>query len=339
MNSSNTTPYPPIVIVMPCFNEADCLPLSIDDLCRRLKPDLGEIGGDWGLLLVDDGSADETWEVIQCLCSNRSGARGIRLSENVGQQAATLSGYHVADSDWVVSMDSDLQDPPESIVDMLEVRDQGYSVIVGHRRTRHVDSPMKRLTAWGFYCTAQALGVSRKAMQSSEFRLMSRGAAATLTETSKVPLFNRFAIFELGYSIASVEFDRTTRIAGETKYTIAKMISLARQAVWGSRTAVTRIASACIGLQVFMSAWLIMAVALQSNIRWLAIALSLQLLILTWFLTSIALVIYRSVRPLPLYQIAERCGDWCPNTHPARAQAESTPASIAHANRQPTVTG
>ncbi len=92
------------------------------------------------------------------------------------------------------------------------------------------------------------------------------------------------------------------------------------------------------GLQVFLCACSIVAVVLQSSIESVAIAVSLQVLVLGWFLSSIAIVVYQSVRPSPLYQIAERCGDWCQTTHSARAQTDSKPVSITRSDRRPAVT-
>lgn len=292
---------------MPCFNEADCIAFSFQELCRRLHPLLGSIGEAWGLLLVDDGSTDETWEQIRKISESAVGIRGVRISQNVGQQAALLCGYQHADADWIVSMDCDLQEPPEAILEMFEYRTRGYEIVVSHRCRRDTDGLLKRLTAWCFYCIAGCLGIDTRALQSSELRMMSRGASECLIHAAKPPLFHRFTIFELGYPIATVSCQRACRIAGETKYTLTKMARLSWDAIWGSRTAVKRLAWMSIAIQAMLSLVAAFLVGIEAA-AWAVMVISLQMLLLIGFVTSISVVIYLSVRPMPIYQVSQRCG-------------------------------
>ena len=310
MNELNLDRSHQLVIAMPCFNEAGCLLPMFTELCQRLMPLIGIIGEKWGLLLVDDGSTDSTWSVINRLCEMNPGVRGIRLSKNMGQQAAVLCAYCSADADWVVTMDADLQDRPEAIAEMIKLNQQGYQIVVGRRKARDTDSLMKRFTAWGFYRLMQMLGIDKSALQSSEFRLLTREAIDAMISATREPIFHRFTVFELGYHVATVDFDRSSRIAGETKYSLLMMLRLANQAVWGSRTAIVRIMAICLGLECLMTLGVLLASFLEMRMPTPPVAISLQILVASGFLMPLNVVCYRSIRTVPLFQVAERSGSW-----------------------------
>jgi dolichol-phosphate mannosyltransferase len=223
-----------LTVVVPCLNEASCLEglvARISTVIAQMSPSLDD---QWQLLLVDDGSTDRTWQTIEVLCSQHRFLSGVRIGENVGQQAALLCGYHYAVGEWVLTLDADLQDPPETLLEMWAKRSGESQVMVGRRMDRSVDGPLKRITATGFYCVMQILGMPRGAMHAGEFRLISRQATDALIAAARPPLFHRLTILELGFPVVFVEYTRASRISGVTKFTFRRMLGLAWCAMWSS---------------------------------------------------------------------------------------------------------
>lgn len=298
-----------ITVVIPCFNEAVCLVGMLDELWVQMESVQAATRIEYDVILVDDGSLDDTWRIIEEQCSRCTQLSGIRLRVNAGQQAALLCGYTHAQGDWVLTLDADLQDPPAVLADMLRLTYDEAEIVIGRRRSREFDTPLKRLTAFGFYRMMQVLGVSVETMQAGDFRLMSRAAVGALVSTSRVPLFHRFKVFDLGFPIASVEYDRGMRLAGDTKYSYRKMIELAFQAAWSSRQARRRLAAICVLVQI-ASVFLITSLAIVLGNLWPALAAgSLQLAALAVFLVPAVCFIWERSENVPCFQVAQRCGN------------------------------
>ncbi len=304
---SSTISFGKITFVIPCYNEAKCLVGMLRELRVHILNLQAQWEFDYEIILVDDGSTDATWKLIEHESLGQTKLKGIRLLNNAGQQAALLCGYSHSRGDWVLTLDADLQDPPEVLADMLRAVQSGAEIVIARRKSRNIDSPLKRLTAFGFYRLMQLLGVSSEAMQAGDFRLMSRSAVDTLVKTSRPPLFHRFKVFELELPTVSVEYERAPRLAGDTKYSYRKMLVLAVQAAWSTRQTRRRLRVFCLAAQILIVSC-VLAVAWQGGSLWAAgILAGLQLVLLCILLVPAVGYITASLGGSPCFCVAQRC--------------------------------
>ena len=186
------------------------------------------------ILFVDDGSSDKTWNVIETLHENDSTLfHGVKLAHNRGHQNALFAGLMQAYSlevDAVVSMDADLQDDPDAIDGMVREYLQGAEIVYGVRDNRDTDTAFKRGTAHAFYSLMKWLG-TETVPDHADYRLMSRAALAALSQYKESNLFLRGLVPSLGFKTAKVYYKRGTRVAGESKYPLKKMVSFAIEGV------------------------------------------------------------------------------------------------------------
>ncbi|CAN7483624.1 glycosyltransferase family 2 protein [Knoellia sp. LjRoot47] len=227
-------------IVIPMFNEEAVLPLLVD----RLRPLADGLGTAYEVVAVDDGSTDATPVVLERLRREWPQVRIVRLRANAGHQAAISAGLHRARGDYVVTLDADLQDPPEVIAEMLRIaREDHVDVVYGVREDRSTDTAFKRLSARLFYRTIRRLGAIDAPVDAGDYRLMSR---ATVDAVNSLPEHNRvlrFVVPGLGFPSASVGYTREVRAAGTSKYPLAKMIRLSLDSVTGFSHAPLRFAT------------------------------------------------------------------------------------------------
>ena len=215
-------------LVVPCYNEEEALPLTAPRLAR-LMDDLiarGKVASDSNIWLVDDGSKDDTWTLIESLTRESDLFVGVKLSRNRGHQNALLSGLMTADGDAVVSIDADLQDDLSVIEKMVDAHAEGYEIVYGVRKARDTDTWFKRWSALRYYGLLRSLGVNI-IPNHADFRLMGRRSLTALGQYNEVNLFLRGIIPQLGFRATSVFYDRLDRVAGESKYPLGKMIKLA----------------------------------------------------------------------------------------------------------------
>jgi glycosyltransferase involved in cell wall biosynthesis len=214
--------------VVPCYNEEEALPLAVPRLAQ-LMGDLiarGKIAGDSNIWLVDDGSKDATWKLIEAFTRESDLFVGVKLSRNRGHQNALLSGLMSADGDAVISIDADLQDDLSVIEKMVDAHAEGYEIVYGVRKARDTDTWFKRWSALRYYGLLRSLGVDI-IPNHADFRLMGRRSLSALGQYTEVNLFLRGIIPQLGFRATSVFYDRRDRVAGESKYPLGKMIKLA----------------------------------------------------------------------------------------------------------------
>lgn len=221
-----------VSFVIPCYNEEDALPEAarrmehlVLDLIRRGK--ISRLSSIW---FVDDGSRDRTWPLIQALVKQSEHVVGVKLSRNRGHQNALLAGLMTADGDAVVSLDVDLQDDLAAIEQMIDAHAAGNEIVYGVRRSRATDTWFKRRSALLYYDLCRFLGVDL-VPNHADYRLMGRKALAALGSYEEVNLFLRGIIPQLGYRSTSIFYDRGERVAGESKYPLRKMVSLALNGV------------------------------------------------------------------------------------------------------------
>lgn len=218
-----------LTLIVPCFNEEAVLPQTtarltavLNRLQNSQRISLGQI------LYVDDGSSDRTWALIAEHAAQHPCVRGIKLAHNVGHQHALWAGleWAAAHSDAAISIDADLQDDVEVIDEMVDYYLKGIDVVYGVRRQRQTDTWFKRCTAQGFYRLMRSMG-SEVVYNHADFRLMSRRAMQALLSYPERNLFLRGMVTTLGFNTAMVYYDRSERLAGESKYPLRRMLGLA----------------------------------------------------------------------------------------------------------------
>ena len=223
-----------LYIVVPCYNEEEALP----ETSRRLREKMhtlinnGTISENSRVLLVNDGSKDRTWQLIKSLHEADKLFCGVCLSRNRGHQNALLAGLMTAKdrADVTISMDADLQDDINAVDGMLEKYYAGCEIVYGVRCSREKDTFFKRFTAEGYYKILDKLG-GEIVYNHADYRLMSKTALEALSKYGEVNLFLRGIVPMLGYKTGVVEYERGERIAGESKYPLKKMLSLATEGI------------------------------------------------------------------------------------------------------------
>jgi len=219
-----------LYLVIPCYNEEEVLP----ETARRLRVKMetlvasGQISDLSRVVFVDDGSKDKTWQLIEELHRDDSLFSGLGLSRNRGHQNALLAGLLTVkdQADFTISLDADLQDDLDAIDKMVEKYRDGCDIVYGVRSARDTDTRFKRRTAESYYRFIQAFG-GEVVFNHADYRLLSRRALDALAEYQESALFLRGIVPMLGFRSDTVHYARAERFAGETKYPLHKMISLA----------------------------------------------------------------------------------------------------------------
>lgn len=219
-----------LIIVVPCYNEEEILPYSIEKLTGVIKNLIkkSKIASNSGILFVNDGSKDKTWEIIQNEYAKNPYVYGLGLAGNVGHQNALFAGLQTAAEicDFSISIDADLQDDIEVIEQMVDEYLSGADIVYGVRSERKTDTFFKRFTAQSFYRIMEMMGV-KTVYNHADFRLMSARAMKQLGQYKERNLFLRGMVPLIGYKTATVTYARKERLAGESKYPLKKMLSFA----------------------------------------------------------------------------------------------------------------
>lgn len=215
-----------LTIVIPCYNEEQVLPWTLGKLASLIDRLKKEADTDARLLLVDDGSHDRTWLLINEAAKAHDYVNGIRLSHNEGHQSALWAGMQesVATSDAVASIDADLQDDETAMIDMAKQINEGKDIVYGVRKKRETDTWFKRFTAQSFYKMMKSMD-SEIVYNHADFRMMSRRAVEALMQYPERNLFLRGIVRRLGFKEGFVYYDRRARTLGESKYPLKKMLA------------------------------------------------------------------------------------------------------------------
>lgn len=316
-----TAKKPTLCIVVPCFNEAEVLletaPLFLSHL--NMLIDKGKVAADSRILFVDDGSKDDTWRVIRDLAKRKPPPyfEGIRLSRNRGHQNALYAGLMEARklADAVVSADCDGQDDIAAIEKMVDEYVNGNEIVFGVRNDRASDTALKRMTAQMYYSLMKSLGTPT-IYNHADFRLMGSNALEALSQYGEVNLFLRGIVPEMGFRTSQVEYSRSNRMAGSSKYTFPKMIRLAIDGITSFSSKPIHIVSAIgavIGILGFLGIiWAIFRNCIGETISgWTSLA-CIVLLLGGLQLISIGIVgeyvgrMYMETKSRPRYIISER---------------------------------
>ena len=305
-----------LVIVVPCYNEEEVLhetTFQLSALLDGLEKD-GKIS-QGNLLYVDDGSKDATWRLIEELSGRNNRVMGLKLAHNVGHQQALWAGLEWAsqsDFEAIVSIDADLQDDVQAIVEMTDKFNQGYEIIYGVRKERKTDTFFKKHTAQMFYKFMSSMG-GDVVYNHADFRLMSKRTLQALVMHPERNLFLRGMVRSLGFKQEYVYYDRKERFAGESKYPLSKMLSFAVDGITSFSIKPLRLITTC-GVVFMLVAIGIIAYALYSFIVGHVVPGWTSLLVSLWFiggavLTAIGIIgeyigkIYKEVKRRPRYFI------------------------------------
>ena len=219
-----------LAIVVPCYNEQEVLPDTNKQLTELMKGlvDGGKVSEDSFILYVNDGSHDETWNIIDRFAHEYEAVQGLKLAGNVGHQNALLAGLMTVkdEVDAAISIDADLQDDIGVITEMVDKFEAGCDIVYGVRSVRKTDTFFKRFTAESFYKLMKFMG-AKSIYNHADYRLMSSRALDSLSQFKERNLFLRGIVPIIGYRSDCVYYERKERKAGESKYPFGKMLSFA----------------------------------------------------------------------------------------------------------------
>lgn len=305
-----------LVIVVPCYNEEEVLKETtrqLSDTLALMKNE-GKIE-DGKILYVDDGSKDATWPLIEQLADSNPCVMGLKLAHNVGHQQALWAGLDwTANSNYdaAVSIDADLQDDVSAIPQMADLYNKGIDIVYGVRKERKTDTFFKKHTAQLFYKLMKTMG-GDIVYNHADFRLLSRRALKALVSYPERNLFLRGLVPMLGYSYASVYYDRKERFAGESKYPFTKMLNFALDGITSFSVKPLRLITTA-GLIFMLASIIAIIYALSAFASGHVFPGWTSLLISVWFiggsvLTAIGIIgeyigkIYKEVKRRPRYFI------------------------------------
>ena len=293
---------PVLAIVIPCYNEKEVLPITsglfkaeLEDLVAKGKVDPAS-----HVLLVNDGSRDRTWELIEGLAASDPAFRGCSLSRNRGHQNALLGGLMEARGhcDATISIDCDGQDDIATMEAMVDAYLDGCDVVYGVRSSRETDTFFKRFTAQSFYRLLSSMGVEC-VYNHADYRLLGARALDALAEFREVNLFLRGMVPLVGFRSTSVYYERHERMAGESHYPLSKMLALAVNGITSLSVKPIRLIT-----------WTGLAVALASlaAIVWVLVAHAAGATVAGWASTTAAVCFMGGVQMLSLGVIGEYVG-------------------------------
>ena len=361
---------PVIYIVVPCYNEEEVLPLTaeflgkkLDDLTRSRRIHPGS-----RVLMVDDGSKDRTWKLIEELHEKDERFAGVKLSRNRGHQNALLAGLFEAARrrcDAAISMDADLQDDVDACDAMIERYMAGCDIVYGVRRHRATDTFFKRTTALGFYKIMNLTGhnavgtalvdrnvnrvisislVSQYTVYNhADYRLMSRRALEGLAEFSEVNLFLRGIVPMIGYPSDVVYYDRKERAAGESKYPLKKMLAFAIEGITSLSTKPIRMIT-FMGIAAFFVSIGFLIWAVVDFFRGNTITGWASMMVSLWFIGGLLLLsvgivgeyvgkIYLESKHRPRYIIESRTPDRIREREKGRSRKQEMPGENLRRSR------
>ena len=307
-----------LATVSPCYNEEEVLRHSVERLTALFERMISEglITPDSMMVFVNDGSRDRTWQIIRELHAENKFVKGINMSRNVGHQNAIMAGMMTARewADAVITIDADLQDDIECIPQMVRHFEAGNDIVYGVKVSREADPFMKKFTAQAFYKLQSSMGVE-SVYNHADFRLLSRRALDMLATYPEHNLYLRGLIPQIGLQHATVDDVISERFAGQSKYTLGKMLRLALNGITAFSVkplflifnlgVLFLIIAFCIGIYVVRA--LILGTAVPG---WSSLILSIWL-VGGFVLISLGIVgtylgqIYTEVKHRPLYHVAE----------------------------------
>jgi dolichol-phosphate mannosyltransferase len=228
LQSSGSAPW--LSVILPCYDESEV----INETHRRVTAVCRAVGRSYELIVVNDGSRDDTWDRLLQLAKNDPQLVAVNLSRNHGHQFALSAGLHFACGERILIMDADLQDPPELLPEMLSKIDAGADVVYAQRRSRPGDAVLKRIFCTVYYRLLRWVADSCIPLDTGDFRLVSRRVRDLIVAMPERQRFIRGMVSWVGFRQEPVFYDRDARFAGETKYPFHKLVSLAIEGILSS---------------------------------------------------------------------------------------------------------
>ena len=271
-----------LFIAVPCYNEEEVLPESSARLYDKMNQMIarGVISNDSRIVFIDDGSKDKTWEIIEKLHAHDPMFSGIKLSRNRGHQNALMCGLMTLkdEADAVISIDADLQDDINVFDEMVKKYEEGCDVVYGVRSKRETDTFFKRVTAEGYYKILDRMG-AKVIFNHADFRLMSKRALEAFSEYKEVNLFLRGMVPLIGFKSDIVTYERSERLAGESKYPLKKMLALAWEGITSLSTKpiklVTRLGTVIFLISIVMLIYFFIRFLIGATVAgWASLAVS-----------------------------------------------------------------
>ena len=307
-----------LATVSPCYNEEEVLRHSVERLTALFERMIaeGQISSDSMMVFVNDGSRDNTWQMISELHRENKYVRGINLSRNVGHQNAIFAGMMTARNwaDAVITIDADLQDDIECIPQMVKNFEEGNDIVYGVKVSRQADPFMKRMSAMAFYKLQNSMGVE-SVYNHADFRLMSKRALDMLADYKETNLYLRGLIPQIGLKSTTVDDVISERYAGTSKYTLKKMLNLALNGITAFSVkpmyAITYLGVLVLIITFCIAIYVVRAIILGTAVPgWSSMILSIWLVggfvILCIGITGIYIgKIFNEVKHRPLYHIQE----------------------------------
>ena len=300
-------------VILPSYNEEKMIPVAAETITGILD----EAGIDHELLFVDDGSKDQTWNEIQRVSTLNSHVVGVHFSRNFGKEAAMFAGLETAKGDCCVVLDCDLQHPPEKIVEMYRLWEQGYEVVEGIKEDRGEESGFHKFAANSFYALiSKATGMDMAA--SSDFKLLDRKVVDTLNKMPERNVFFRALSFWVGFKKTEVSYCVRERTVGESKWSTKSLIKYAINNI-GSFSSLPLHLVIGMGFIMLLIAVIFGIVALVQKIAGTALGGFTTVILLLLFSSSLIMIslgiigyyiarIYEEIKGRPRYIISRICG-------------------------------
>lgn len=306
-----------ISIIIPLYNEEESLPYLYDRLIK-LADSIQNYRMEF--LFVNDGSKDQSLNIVKAYRKNDSRVCYLNLSRNFGKEIAMAAALDYVKGDVVAIIDADLQDPPELIIDMLEYYEEGYDDVYAKRRNRKGESLVKKFTSHAFYRVLKV--VSRVPIQedTGDFRLLSRRAVEALREFPEKQRYTKGLFSLIGFKKKAIEFDRDPRVAGKTKWNYFKLIDLAIEGITSFTIAPLRLATLIGLLSAIISMGFMIFTFIKTIVNGIDVPGYASLVCIVLMIGGIQLIclgilgeylgrIFIEVKNRPLYFIEEYCGN------------------------------
>ena len=301
-------------VVLPSYNEEEMVPVA----ARTVHEILAAEGIDHELLFVDDGSKDATWQRIQEAAASVPTVRGVHFSRNFGKEAAIFAGLSEAKGDCVAVIDCDLQHPPEKLVEMYRLWEQGFEVVEGVKSDRGKESVMHRFAAKTFYAIiSRATGIDMS--RASDFKLLDRKAVNVILTMREKRAFFRALSSWVGFRTTEVSYEVRERTAGESKWSTWSLMKYAVSNITAF-TAMPLHLVTVFGVITLLTSVVLGIIALVQKIAGTALGGFTTVIILLLFLGSLIMIslgiigyyvgnIYEEIKDRPRYIIADTCGE------------------------------
>jgi dolichol-phosphate mannosyltransferase len=302
-----------VSVIIPAYKEEKMVPIAAETIAGILRRE----SIDYELLFIDDGSSDATWQKIQEAAAADENVRGLHFSRNFGKEAALFAGLEQARGECCVTMDCDLQHPPEKIPEMIRLWKEGYEVVEGVKVDRGRESGSHRLAARIFYgLISKATG--QDLANSSDFKLLDRKVVDALNRMPERGVFYRALSFWVGFKRTELPYRVQARPAGESKWSTRSLIRYAIRNIGSFSSAPLQIVTA-LGLLMLVTALVFSLVALVQKFTGVAIGGFTTVIVLLLFTGSLIMIslgiigfylarIYEELKGRPRYIISETCG-------------------------------